>query len=50
MYLVTLNSKIRKTLVDIWARIFGPDYPQVIDINLHWTILDGTLQRLDFAY
>ena len=27
------------------GHIFGPDYPQVIDSNLRWTILDGTLER-----
>ena len=38
-----LVSKV--TLLDIWAHIFGPDYPQVIGSNHRWTILDGTLGR-----
>ena len=30
---------------DTWAHIFCPDYPQLIDSNLRWTSLDGTLER-----
>ena len=36
---------MENTLSDIWAHIFGPDYPQVIDSNHRWTVLDGTLER-----
>ena len=36
---------MENTLSDIWAHIFGPDYPKVIDSNHRWTVLDGRLER-----
>ena len=50
MYLATQQQDTENTLLNIWAHIFGPRYPQVIDGNPRWTILDGTLAKLDFSY
>ena len=36
---------MENTLSGTWAHTFGPYYPQVIDSDPRWTILDGTSER-----
>ena len=45
IYLVTQQKDVENTQLATWAHTFGPDYPQVIDSDPRWTILDGTSER-----
>ena len=39
------TARYQNTLLGTWAHTFGPDYPQEIDSDSHWTILHGTSER-----
>ena len=41
----TVRYEKHSGLLGTWAHTFDPDYPQVINSDPRWTILDGTSER-----